>query len=410
MPLRHIFFVARRLGFGLRYDRLASVSVLAAMLGLAFGVAVLIVVLSVLNGFDHSLRTQLLRLIPHLTLHTKSKPDPDGELSRLIDQHSEIAGYAPRISGLVLASKPGVVVGARLNSLNFENAKQQHYFSSRINLGGSLPKQNFGIVIGRTLAQTLGVSVGDNLTLTAPAPRITPLGLFPRSKTFHVSAVVTTHTELDVATLYANSKDVEKLFIGQPKDQGWQLKLKDLFNAESVARSFLRSQSPELKGVTYWSQTHGSLYSAIRSQKVVMWLLLSLMVGVAIYNVIFSIGMLITRKRPNIAILLSLGVRPKDVAMIFIMLAAMVAIFGVAGGMLAGVGLSLVLDDLYLWFEAVTGARMMTQYFVDYLPIKLLAADFAWIALFSFSLILTTSLLLVRRISSVRPAEILRNE
>lgn len=394
----------------MRDDRPASVSLLAALLGLAFGIAVLIIVLSVLNGFDHSLRTHLLRLIPHLTLHTKSTPDPTGELSRRISQHPDVAGYTARISGLVLASRPGIVIGARLISLNFEDVAQKDYFVARINLGGELPRQPFGLVIGSTLAQTLGVKVGETVILTAPAPRITPLGLFPRSKTFHVTGIITTHTELDAATLYAAPKDVHRLFISQPKDQGWQLKLNDLFNAQSVAGSFFHQPPPALKGVTYWSQTHGSLYSAIRSQKVVMWLLLSLMVWVAIYNVIFSIGTLITRKRPDIAILLSLGARPRDVALIFIVLAALVAILGVAGGMISGVLLSLVLDDLYLWFEAVTGARMMDQYFVDRLPVKLVAADFAWIALMSFSIILVTSQLLVRRTASVRPAEILRNE
>ena len=410
MPWRHIFFIACRLGFGLRSHQSGSMAVLAAMLGLMIGVSVLIIVLSVLNGFDDSLQNRLLRLIPHLTLHTKEVPQPESELRQMIANHPEVIGFAPRVSGLVLASSPGVVIGARLNSLNFENAAQKTYFINRIQPSGVLPEQPFGVLIGRTLAQTLSVQVGDFVTLTAPAPRMTPLGLFPRSKAFQVTGILATHTELDATTLYANSKAVQQLFIGQPKDQGWQLRLKDLFNTESVALSFLRQPPETLKGVTYWSQTHGSLYSAIRAQKVVMWLLLSLMIAVAIYNVVFSIGTLITRKRADIAILLTLGVRPREVVMIFLFLALLVAVTGVAGGMLAGISLAAVLDDLYLWLEQATGVRMMTQYFIDYLPIKFLIGDFLWIALLSLGLILTTSLLLVRRTLGVRPAEILRNE
>lgn len=405
----HNLFIAQRIGFGLHQNKQLSLVMLVAVFGLALGVAVLLVVLSVVNGFDEALRTRILKLVPHLVLHTKAPASKEDALAGYLAEHEAVVGFAPFAGGIALASSPAAVIGVQVSSLAFENPSQHAFFEQQIEAGGHLPTQPFEVVVGRILAQDLALVVGQNIRLTAPAPRITPLGLFPRTKAFLVVGILATGTELDSHGVFASRLDIRRLFSGHPKTQGWQVRVRDLFAVEELALSFFLRPEADVVGVTHWIQTHGSLYEAIRTQKLIMWLLLSLMIAVASFNVVSSIGSLAIRKKSNIAILMTLGATQRDLVAVFRWLTLLISALGVTLGLLIGTLVATSLDDLYLWFEGVTGLHLMSQYFVDYLPVRIALSDIAIITGLSLALSLLTSFLVAKQSTLVRPAEVLRN-
>lgn len=410
MYFRHAFFIARRIGFGFGFKHHLSVAILTSSLGLSLGVAVLILVLSVINGFQDALQMQVLRLIPHVTLHTKEVPVADGVLAKRLAAHADIAAFSPFTGGAVLISLPGRVRSARFSDLVFENSEQQSFFASRLGTASRMPQSPFEMLIGSRLAQELSVATGDSVTLTAPVPRMTLFGLFPRSKLFRVVGIFTTNTELDGRTVFASSGDVRLLLAGGATTQGWKLRLHDLFQAQKVADDFLHSPPDALSGVAHWMRSHGSLYEAIRVQKTIMWLLLSLVIAVAAFNLVSNLGALVTRKRADIAVLMSLGASRSQILAIFRWLALLVSLFGIGFGLFIGVGLSFVLTDLYLWFEAASGARLLDQYFIHYLPVRVLLTDVLFIALLALVLSVLAAVLPAKNAAQVQPAEVLRNE
>lgn len=410
MGISHVFFIARRLVFGLRRDRHLSVSVMAPTLGLSLGVAVLIVVLSVINGFQQALQTQVLRLVPHVTLYTDGSSASDEAIKQQLNEHIEVSGYARFIEGMVLASLPGMVRVAKLNNLTFEEGSQLDFFKSKLDPGSRMPSMPFEILLGSDLAQDLGVRTDDKLMLSTPTMRVTPFGLSPRSKRFHIAGTFTTATEIDASTVFAATSDIDLLFAGQSVEQGWKLRLHDLFQAEQVAHDFLLSASRDLEGAMHWILSHGPLYEAIRVQKVIMWLLLTIVIAVAAFNVVASLSGLVIRKQTDIAVLMTLGARRRQIVAIFKWLALLVSAFGIGLGLLLGIGVALVLDDLYLWFEQASGIQLLSQYFVHYLPVQLLASDILLVVSVTLVLSLLASVLPAKRATRVRPVTVLRNE
>lgn len=401
-------FIAWRAGFGLRRDRQLSLVMGVAVFGLGLSVAVLLVVLSVINGFDEALRTHVLRLVPHLILHTRTPADKQSALAGYLAEHEAVDGFAPFTESLALASSQSAVVGVQVSSLTFENAGQHYFFEQQL-MEGRLPAQPFEAAIGRVLAQELMIGIDREITLTAPSAQITALGLFARTKTFRVTGILATGTQLDSQSIFVSTGDIERLFAGQSKTQGWRVKVRDLFAVNEIARSFFLFPETDLVAASLWTQTHGSLYEAIQTQKTVMWLLMSLMVALASFNVVSSIGSLAVRRRADIAILMTLGARQPDIVAVFRHLALLVSSLGITLGLLLGILVAVFLDDLYLWFENATSLRLMSQYFIDYLPVRVVFSDMAAITVLVLVLSLLTSLGVAKRVTRIRPAEVLRN-
>ena len=406
MRFADALFIASRIGFGISHESHVAVIVIAPMLALILGVAILIVVLSVINGFQEALQTRVLNLIPHVTLYTKKEPAPDSELGRQLANRKDTSRYTPFVNGLVLASSLSAVRAAKLTNIKSVHANQ---LNSYLDVGGHLPNLPFEVLVGSRLAKDMQVSTGDFLVLTTPNSRITPFGLLPRLKKFRVAGTFTTLTELDTSAIMAKPDDLRLLFAGQPMSQGWHLYLDDLFQAEQVARHFLLMPSVDISGVTYWGRTHGNLYEAIQTQKTIMWLLLSLLIAVAAFNVVTGLGGLVNRKQADIAVLMTLGANKSQIGVIFRSLALLISMVGVGLGALLGIMFTLVLEDLYLWFEEATGTELMTQYFINYLPTRLLAADVLLVVLLAFVLSFMASVWPARKAAKVRPAVVLRN-
>jgi len=380
-----------------------------AVLGLTLGVAVLVVSLSVVNGFERELRERVLQLVPHVSIY-------DGDLSSTHAQrmreaftaHPDVLGFTPFAEGLVLASLPGRVLGGQLLGMTGEGIREVTILEQFLAPGSTLPDKPYELLIGSRAAQELDTSIGDRLTLTLPAATVTPMGLFPRRKTFVISGIFTTGTELDQASMVARLEDVQRFFARLPAYRGWRLQLAEMFRAEEISWE-LSALSPS-SSYSNWIRTHGGLYRAIAMQKSIMWLLLSLVVGVATFNVASSLGMLILKKESDIAILMSMGSSKRLIIKIFFWLACFICCAGIVPGLLLGVGMTLVLGDLTVWIEDFTGVNLLEEYFVRYLPVQVQIGDLLMITVISVLLCTLTSVLPARRAAAVLPAEVLRNE
>ncbi len=401
-------FIASRiaLGFG-RQDHL-TVSTLVAILGLVLGVAVLLVVLSVMNGFERELRERVLALVPHMTLYTSSST-VDDTLIEALDAHPEVAAYGRFIEGVALVSVPGRVVASQLTGLTQDGIRELTILAELLDPGSKLPRESYDLLVGSQLAHTLGVAPGDLVTVTLPDAIATPLGLFPRLRNFRISGVFTSGTQLDGTGMFAHLKDARRLFARRPAYLGWRVRLHDLFAADWVSWE-LQAQAPRLIQRGNWMHTHGGLYDAVVTQKSLMRLLLFMVVAVAAFNVVSSLRMLASRKEGDIAILMSLGANRGLIMGIFAWLAGLICLTGVLLGLLTGTGVALVLDDLYAWFESSTGLELMGQYFVRHLPVQIQIGDLFVIVAVSALLCVVAAILPARRASAVMPAEILRNE
>lgn len=409
MRFGDIFFIAHRTGLEISRESRIAVVMLVAVLGLALGVAVLIVVLSVINGFDYALQNRVLKLIPHLTLYTNQPPQKDDLLALKLAKNPEIASFSPFVESLVLASSPSIILPATLNALPASAPIAKRFLSSQLDPDSTLPVHAFEVLLGSRLAKELKVKPGDKVTLTAPSLQVTPFGIFPRNKSFRVVGTFTTLTEQDARAAFVRESDLRLLLSGQPMAQGWKVYLKDLFVAEEVASAFLADDAIQIHSLNYWTRTHGPLYEAIRVQKVIMWLLLSLVIAVATFNVVSGMVGLVHRKRSNIAILMTLGAEKKDIVAIFRYLGLMAAFTGIGIGLLLGTGLSLVLEDLYLYFERLIGYQLMTEYFINYLPVKIFMNDLLWVGFFAFLVSILAIIISVRRAVQIQPALVLHN-
>lgn len=406
MRFSDALFIASRIGFGISRESHVAVIVIAPVMALVFGVAILIIVLSVINGFQEALQTRVLNLIPHVTLYTTKEPELSSVLGAQLANRKDISRHTPFIDGLVLASSVGIIRAAKLTNIKDVDSGQ---LSNYLDAGGHLPSLPFEALVGHRLAKDMKVGVGDFLVLTTPSSRITPFGLSPRFKKFRVAGTFTTLTELDASSIMAKSDDLRLLFAGQSMSQGWHLYLHDLFQAEQTAQEFLLIPGIGISGVTYWGRTHGNLYEAIQIQKAIMWLLLSLVIAVAAFNVVSGLSGLVSRKQADIAVLMTLGANKSQISVIFRWLTLLISMVGVGLGALVGIMLTLVLEDLYLWFEEAIGTGLMTQYFINYLPTRLLASDVLLVVLLALALSFMASVWPARKAVKVRPAVVLRN-
>ncbi len=384
---------------------------LAAMTGLGLGVGVLIVVLSVINGFEEALKERVLKLIPHITLYTPQEPDEQGGLASRLKNNPDIADYDTFVESLGLASSAAGVAAAQFKGLPSGDSRTSGFLVSSLTAESRLPTEPFEVLLGSTLAKRLGLSIDEKVTLTGPSVRITPFGIYSRSKSFRIAGTFTTFTEYDAVAAFMSSRDLRRLVAEQGLAQGFRIDLKDLFADEAVSNSLL-SNDPnwEIEALSHWTMTHGPLYEAVKLQKVIMWILLSLIIAVASFNVVSGIVGLIHRKRFHIAVLMTFGADRRDILDIFRCLGLLIALTGIALGLLLGVGMSLVLEDLYLYLEGRTASQLMSEYFVHYLPVRISVYDLLLVMLFAFLVSLLAVVTAAERATHIRPASVLRNE
>lgn len=404
---------------GLRYVRakrrnhFISFISLTSMLGLMLGVAVLILVLSVMNGFDHELRTRILGMVPHAKIESRVGMVEWETLAEELMQRERVIGAAPYVEQQGMFSVGGRNQGAMVNGINPDWEGRVSIIGEHMRQGEltDLVPGEWHVVLGSMLARNLGVGVGDRVTLLVPEASITPAGVFPRLKRFTVSGIFSVGAELDANLAYANIEDMQTLARLGDAVGGLRLELDDLFAASSETQAILNELGPEYRG-SDWTFSQGNLFQAIQMEKRMIALLLTVIIAVAAFNIVSTLVMVVTDKRADIAILRTIGAKPSSIMGIFIVQGMAIGLIGIAIGVAVGVLLALTIADLIGWVEGTLGIQFLDAgvYFISDLPSRLQWNDVSRIVLAAFGLTFLSTLYPAWRAAKVQPADVLRYE
>ncbi len=406
---------------GLRYTRakrrnhFISFISLISMLGIALGVTALIVVLSVMNGFQTELRGRILAVVSHVQIS-----GADGEMSgwEAVAQEAaklpEVRGAAPYVQAQGMLSFGQSVRGAMVRGIIPDEEEKVADFRSHIKEGSldSLQPDAFNIVLGSELAHALGVLPGDKVTVIAPQGVITPAGVVPRLKTFTVSGLFEVGMfEYDSALALIRLEDAQKLYRMDDRVSGVRLKLDDLFRAPLVVRQLAATLTVPAY-ISDWTRSHANFFRAVQIEKNMMFIILSLIVAVAAFNIVSTLVMAVTDKQADIAILRTLGASPRSIMAVFMVQGALIGFIGLGLGVLGGVTLALNIDVVVPFIERLLGTQLFSKevYYISNLPSELQWKDVITITGVSFVLSLAATLYPSWRASRTNPAEALRYE
>lgn len=384
---------------------------LFAFLGMALGVFALIVVLSVMNGFDRELKERILRSVPHGFIEPQGGVTDTEALMAWLHEQPGITGMAPFVQTSGLLTYAGGARGVEVLGIDpaYEpSVSVVHDYMSEGFMGRLKPRA-YNIVMGGLLARFLGVGVGDKVTLTLPEINITPAGVFPRSRRFTVAGIYDTGAQSDQHRVFIHIRDGQKLLRMGEVSQGIRVKTDDIYDAPQVLKD-IAAKSSETTKITDWSATQGHLFQAVKMEKTIVGFLLGIIVAVAAFNIVTSLIMMIAEKRSDIAVLRTMGLSSRGVTGIFMVQGLTLGIVGILLGALLGIIGALVISDIVAFLERFLGLQMFdpSVYFVTHLP-----SDWRWKdSMFVCSGALLVSVLAsaypAYRASQVAPAEALR--
>ena len=391
-----------------------SIISLFSALGIAIGVAALITVLSVMNGFQVELRQRILTMTSHLSVLSLGGAYSDWrQVVEEAERHPEVVGAAPYIDGQVMISSGSRVSGSGIKGILPEEEGAISQLAGRIQQGSgeALKAGEFNIILGSGLAKTLGVGVGGSVNLLAPEVRASAVGVLPRFKRFRVAGIFHAGMyEYDRLLSFAHADDVAKLLRFGDRVSGVRVETDDIFAAPRIARE-LEGSLPGYRADD-WTKRHASFFAALRTEKIVMAVILTLIIAVAAFNIITTMVMVVMEKRPSIAILRTFGATPRSILQIFFVQGFTIGCIGTVLGLAAGTALALHVEGLAVWVEQAFGWRLFDPkiYHISTLPSRLSWGDVATVAGVSFAMAILATLPPARRASQLRPAEVLRYE
>ena len=410
------------LAVGLRYTRarkgsgrnaFISFIALISMAGIALGVAALIVVLSVMNGFQQELRNRILSVASHIEIRGFPDLKNPAAVAVAAQKNPHVVATAPYVMGQAMLSSGDVNRGALLRGIEPAREAKVADIGLHMKQGSldSLVPGGFDIVLGAELARALGVQVGDSVVAITPQGNVTPAGALPRIKSFKVSGIFEVGMfEFDSGLALINLDDAERLY-RLDNATGVRLRLDDMFAAPAVARALAPSM-PEDVEVRDWSRNHANFFRAVAIEKRVMFIILTLIVAVAAFNIVSAQVMAVTDKRADIAILRTLGAAPSSVMAIFMVQGALIGVIGTLIGVVGGVLLALNIETVVPAIERTFHIQFLDKsvYYISDLPSDLQSGDVVTIALIALALALVATLYPSFRAARVNPAEALRYE
>ncbi|WP_263264932.1 lipoprotein-releasing ABC transporter permease subunit [Pseudomonas sp. RIT-PI-S] len=408
-------FIGARYTRARRRNHFVSFISLTSMTGLALGVIVMIVVLSVMNGFDREMRNRVLGMVPHATIEAAQPIADWPALAAKAGQYPGVAAVAPFTQLQGLLTHDGQVQKVLLNGIDPAQEAKVSIVDAFLREGqlADLASGGFGLMIGDKAATKLGVKVGDKVTFVAPEVTVTPAGMFPRMKRFTVTGIFHVGAgEIDGYLGLANLEDLGRLHRWKAGEvQGLRLKFDDLFQAPRGAY-----QLAQQLGADYytrdWTRTHGNLYQAIRMEKNMIGLLLLLIVAVAAFNIISTLVMVVNDKRGDIAILRTLGMTPRQIMGVFMVQGTIIGVIGTLVGGALGVLGALNVSRAIAGLEGLLGHKFLNPdvYFIDYIPSQLMAQDVLLVCGAALALSFLATLYPAWRAARTQPAEALRYE
>jgi lipoprotein-releasing system permease protein len=406
---------------GLRYTRAKRrthfISFISgvSMLGIALGIAALITVMSVMNGFEKEIRARILGAAAHVQMLGSDAGIADWEgLARVAKAHPEVTASAPFVQAQGLLSTGSAVRGVFVRGIVPELEDKVADFSKHMTAGSleALRPGGFGIVIGVGIARALTLRVGDRVTLISPQGQVTPAGLMPRLKQFTVVGIFALdHNEFDSALALARMEDAQVLYRMDGNVSGVRLKVGNIDAAPRIAREIARNVPSEIF-LTDWTQQNVNYFRAIQIEKRMMFIILTLIIAVAAFNLVSTLVMVVTDKHPDIAILRTLGASPGSVMKIFVVQGAVIGIVGTLLGVGIGVLMALNIDTVVPAVERAFGFQILSRevYYISELPSDLHWSDVWSVALVSLVLAFAATLYPSWRAARVNPAEALRYE
>ena len=407
------FFIGLRYTRAKRRNHFISFISLVSILGIAVGVTALITVISVMNGFDHELKSRILGMVAHATVEGVDESVRDWRKAiERVESNSHVLGAAPYVE------REAMLQGSRVSGSIVRGVLPD--YEPRVSeidrkmVKGSLDDLvagSYRIVLGRELAMKLGAGVDDYVTVITPEVSTSPVGVQPRFKRFKVSGIFEIGMqEYDGALAVVHMQDAETLYrLDGPS--GIRLRLDDMFRAYSVARD-LSGQLGQSYMVSDWMQGHSNFFKAIAMEKKVMFLILSLIVAVAAFNLVSTLVMLVTDKQADIAILRTLGQSPRSIMGVFMVQGVLVGTLGIVLGVGFGVLLALNLSALVRWVEQTFGVAFLSAdvYYISELPSRLQWGDVGWITVTAFIFCIIATLYPAWRAARIDPAAALRYE
>jgi lipoprotein-releasing system permease protein len=406
---------------GLRYTRakrrnhFISFISLISMAGIALGVAALIVVLSVMNGFQTEIRTRILGVASHVQIADSRGGLADWQaVARSAGSHPRVLAAAPYVTGQGMLSRGRYSRGVLVRGILPAEESRVTDFGAHMTSGSldALQPGGFGIVLGSDLARNLGLLAGDKVALIIPQGNVTPAGVIPRLKQFTVVGTFNVgFSEADSALALVHLADAQLLYQVGAAVSGVRLKLDDLFEARSVAREVTANLHADLYAHD-WTQSNPNLFRAIQIEKRMIFVIMILIITVAAFNVVSTLVMLVTDKQADIAILRTLGAAPGSVMQIFMVQGAVIGVLGTLLGAAGGLALAFNIDTVVPALEAVLGFKFLSKdvYLIPDLPSQVELADVAVVTGVSLLLSLLATLYPSWRASRINPAEALRYE
>ena len=414
---------------GLRYmrskrrDNFVSFISLFSLAAMAIGVMALIVVLSVMNGFDREIKMRLLGVVPHVTLTSPQGLDIaqinqlEAELKAGSDNAPvQVLSVVPMLQSFVMGSSKGNQAGLVLQGIDPESRTGEKLAENMISgYVGQLQAGEFGVVIGSQVARKLDLFVGDRLQLTLPSVTVTPAGVFPRIKRVTVTGIFQVGAQVDASVVFMHYRDGQKLLRLGERFQGVQLELSDAFMADNWLgsqgdKNFLADRPKDDLQWRTWSDNMGTLFQAMRMEKVIVSLLLSVIIAVAAFNIVASLVLMVSDKRKDIAVIRTLGATSGTVMKIFVIQGLAVGSLGILAGTVLGCLLAYFVGDIVAGLEALSGSYIFDPsiYLISALPSEIIVSDVAVVVGGALVISFLATLYPAWRAGKVLPAEALR--
>ncbi len=405
---------------GLRYVRakrrnhFISFISLISMAGIALGVMALIAVLSVMNGFEKELTSRILGMVSHaVVIQYGSSLDDWRPVAEQVAKHPQIRGVAPFIEaeGMLVYNKQ--VKGTAIQGILPEEEPRVSVIAEKMIAGKLTDLQGgqFGIVLGMEMAGSLGVVTGDKVTIVAPTANATPAGLLPRLKQFTVVGIfeIGMH-EYDSALALIHMDDAQKLFRKDGPD-GLRLMTTDMMSAPQISRDVMQ-HIPGQYGIIDWTQQHANFFRALKTEKTVMFVILTLIVAVAAFNIISTLVMMVTDKQADIAVLRTIGASPRSIMAIFMIQGTVIGVIGILIGMASGIWLALNVETLVPAIEDLLQMKFLSPdiYYISELPSDLHWNDVIVIGSVAFIFSVLATIFPAWKAANTQPAEALRYE
>ena len=406
---------------GLRYTRakrrnhFISFISLTSVLGIVLGVTALITVISVMNGFEKELRERILGMASHATISGYEGALMQwGPLLTQAQRHPRVVGAAPYVEGQAMLTRGQYVHGAIVRGVLPAQEPRvsdldRYLFGAQL---ADLEPGAYRIMLGKSLARSLGVLVGDKVTVVAPRASVTPAGILPRLRRFVVAGIFeVSHAQYDSALALVHLQDGARLFGLKDKISGLRLKLDDMFAAPRVSRELAQVLGGRF-WVRDWTQHHANFFRALRTEKRVMFVILTLIVAVAAFNIVSALVMVVADKEADIAILRTLGATPASIMAIFVVQGTVIGVLGTALGVLGGVALATNVETIVPSIEQLFNVKFLSPdiYYISDVPSDMRWSDVTKIASVAFVLSVVATLYPAWRAARTQPAEALRYE